>query len=213
MQLVEKYRPHQLAQFAGVERPKAILSRFVAAPYSSAWLFTGPSGCGKTTMAMAVCETIGAQLHHIPSRQCNLEEVERVVQSCHYMPMFGQRFHLVLVDEADQMSKAAQHAFLSVLDATNPPPDTIFIFTANGVTGLEDRFISRCRSLEFDGENIDMTRLLCAVFEAEAREMGIDPMKLDSSKWPSFSAICKRAKGNVRRALMELELDISLLTA
>lgn len=213
MQLVDKYRPKTLAGFAGVDRPKAILSKFVAAPYSSAWLFVGPSGCGKTTMAMAMCESIGAQLHHIPSRSCDLATVERTVQSCHYVPMFGSGFHLVLIDEADQMSKPAQHSFLSVLDATNPPPNTIFVFTANETKGLEDRFVSRCRTLEFDADGIDMSKFLQAVFKAEAEEHGIDPMKLDVAMWPKFGEIVKRAKGNVRKAMMDLEMDISLLPA
>jgi replication-associated recombination protein RarA len=214
MQLVDKYRPKTLDAFAGVTRPKAVMAQFVKAPYSSAWLFVGPSGCGKTTMAMAVCEAIGAQLHHIPSRSCNIETVENTVQSCHYVPMFGaSAFHLVLIDEADRMTKPAQDAFLSLLDATNPPPNTIFIFTANETKGLEERFISRTRTLEFDSEGIDMKSFLLRIFEDEAREHGIDPQKLDVAMWPKFGEIVKRAKGNVRKAIMDLEMDISLLPA
>jgi hypothetical protein len=111
------------------------------------------------------------------------------------------------------MSKPAQHAFLSVLDATNPPPNTIFIFTANETKGLEDRFVSRCRTLEFDSDAINMSQFLQDVFRAEAAEAGIDPMKLDVAMWPKFGDIVKRAKGNVRRAMMDLEMDISLLPA
>jgi DNA polymerase III delta prime subunit len=65
-----------------------------------------------------------------------LEAVQHVCRQCHYSPRQREnwqpvRFHLVLIDEADQMSNAAQLALLSKLDATAFPPNTIFIFTCN----------------------------------------------------------------------------------
>lgn len=58
-------------------------------------------------------------------------------------------FHVVLADEADQMTNAAQLALLSKLDSTDPAPNTIWIFTANDTQRLERRFLSRCKLLEF----------------------------------------------------------------
>src|SRR6266478_3677518 len=110
--LVEKYRPRQLSDFVGLDRPRTVLSQLAAAPYSSAWMLLGDSGLGKTTMALALCDAINGELHHIPSRQCNLETVEQTIARCWYVPMAAS-FHVVLVDEADKMSQPAQLAFLS----------------------------------------------------------------------------------------------------
>jgi replication-associated recombination protein RarA len=145
--LADKYRPRTIADFVGLEKPKKILRKFAANPYPSAWLFVGPPGVGKTTMALALAETLSAELHHIPSQQCNVSAVEDVIRQCWYVPLCG--FHLVLVDEADRMSNAAQLQFLSKLDATAYPPQTIFVFTCNAIEGLEPRFLSRTRQLEF----------------------------------------------------------------
>jgi replication-associated recombination protein RarA len=136
MPLAEKYRPRVIADFVSLDKPKRILAKFAANPYSSAWLFGGPAGTGKTTMALALAETIHAELHHIPSQQRNVANVEEAIQHCWYVPALGG-FHLVLVDEADKMSNAAQLHFLSKLDATAFPPQTIFVFTCNATDGLE----------------------------------------------------------------------------
>ncbi len=197
--LVEKYKPATLHDFAGMERPRAILSHLAASPYSSAWLLLGPSGLGKTTMALALAHQIGGEVHHIPSRQCCLETVDRVTASCHYAPMFGERWHVLVIDEADQMSRPAQLAFLSKLDTTAAPPDTIFIFTANGTTLLEERFLSRCRVLKFTHEGLlePASKLLARIWKAET-----------TAAQPDFRAIIIESGYNIRQAIMNLELQM-----
>jgi hypothetical protein len=79
------------------------------------------------------------------------------------------RMHLVLIDEADGMTNPAQLALLSKLDATAFPPNTIFVFTCNGTDGLEPRFISRCRTVEFSsyGMAAEITAFLEYVWHSE----------------------------------------------
>ena len=57
-QLAEKYRPLRIAEFAGLEKQRKILSKLAANPYPSAWLFVGPPGIGKTSMALAVAAAV-----------------------------------------------------------------------------------------------------------------------------------------------------------
>ena len=147
--LTEKYRPRRLSEFAGLDKPRKIMSALAARPYSSNWLFIGPSGTGKTTLALALAEAIPAEVHMIPSQKCTAQAIEDVRRTCQYVPSEGFRFHLVLIDEADQMSNAAQISLLSKLDSTDPAPNTIWVFTCNDTSRLEPRFLSRCRTLEF----------------------------------------------------------------
>lgn len=63
--LTEKYRPHSLDSFVGLEKPRKLAVRLVSNPFPSAWLFIGPSGTGKTTLALAIAESMPAEIHHI----------------------------------------------------------------------------------------------------------------------------------------------------
>jgi putative ATPase len=196
--LTEKYKPAKLHDFAGLAGPRTIFTKLAASPYESAWLLVGPSGTGKTTLALAFAAAIGAELHHIPAKACDLETVERVTARCHYAPMFGT-WHLILVDEADQMSGAAQLAFLSKLDGTATPPFTIVIFTANETRLLADRFQSRCRVIPFrPPDPCEVLDLCKRIWRIEAPDT---PM-------PNANQIMTGKEINVRSALMNLELEI-----
>src|SRR6266851_1298223 len=102
--LAEKYRPMRIADFVVLDRPKKVLTAFCKRPTSGAWLFVGPSGVGKSTMALALAAELQAELHKIPSQKCNAQTIEDTVRQCWYAPLTPGGFHIVLADEADQMT-------------------------------------------------------------------------------------------------------------
>jgi ABC-type cobalamin/Fe3+-siderophores transport system ATPase subunit len=164
MPLVEKYRPRKIADFIGLEGPKRLFENLLKAPRPVAVLLVGPPGCGKTTLAMAFAEELPGTLHHVSSQKCDVATLDRLNDLLAYYPSHG-RFHVVKVDEADQMTDKAQLQLLSRLDGTaslkpkfgggfeqGQAPQVIWIFTSNGrgETGttppstFEPRFLSRC---------------------------------------------------------------------
>lgn len=201
--LSEKYRPRLLAEFVGLDKPKRVLQKFAASPFpNAAFLFVGPSGTGKTSMALALCEAIQGELHHIPSQSCNVATIEDVVRQCHYVPRNGARsLHVVLVDEADQMSSAAQLSLLSKLDGTAFPPQTCFIFTANDTERLQDRFLSRCMTLQFSSHGMakEAATLLERIWIAEAGSV---------TGAPNFLRMVQDGKNNVRDAVNSLQVEL-----
>ena len=195
--LVAKYQPARIQDFIGIAEPKAALAAVARQPYASSFLLLGPSGVGKTTISQAFAEAVKGEVHHIPSAKCDKESVDAVTEKCWYRPMFGA-VHVVIVDEADSMSRPAQDAWLSKLDSTAMPPDCIFIFTANGTEKLHPRFLSRCRILEFASPTAEeIAAFLERVWRAES-----------SADVPDLAVIAAKCSGNVRAALMDLELKM-----
>jgi replication-associated recombination protein RarA len=201
MLLVEKYRPTLISDFVGLASVKLDAQDLVANPYSSAWLFVGASGMGKTTLAQAIANELGAETHHVPSQSCTVETVKALRARLAHSPMFGTRWHVVIVDEADEMSSAAENAWLSLLDSTNRPVDTIIIFTCNETEKLKDRFLSRCEVVRFSKEGINKpaAELLARVWEHETE---------NAKPAPNFSTIVKEANNNIRESLQVLQRHV-----
>jgi len=207
--LSDKYEPKRLKDFIGIDKPLATMKAFIKRPYPSAWFFIGASGLGKTTLGMALAREGNAELHLVPSQKCDAAAVDEVTRRCWTgaFNFFGDRkgkpadFHLVLVDEADRMSMAAQLQFHSKLDATAMPPNTVFIFTANSATNLQDSFLSRCRCLVFERESMKkaLPAFLVKVYKSECR------LTLPLAQ---ATKIAEQSNWNVRDALMELEVSL-----
>ena len=151
-------------------------------------------------MAQALASELCGELHLIPSQNCNVSTIDDVCRTCAYVPMMGSKWHVVLADEADQMTNQAQLKLLSKLDSTDPLPQTIWIFTANDTERLEKRFLSRCRVLEFSsyGLRSEIAQLLAYVWEQETGVVG-------TLNW---ERIAKDSGTNVRAALSALELEL-----
>jgi DNA polymerase III gamma/tau subunit len=111
------------------------------------------------------------------------------------------KMHVVIIDEADQMSPGAQLAFLSLLDATGFPPNTVFIFTGNSTDGLEDRFMSRVKMLPFSKEGLsgEITKLLAFIWASEGGS---------AENAPNFARIVKDSKNNIRDAIGVVEVEL-----
>jgi replication-associated recombination protein RarA len=201
MLLTDKYRPTNVSGFIGLDKAKRVCANLVSNPFESYFIFVGASGMGKTTLALALADELEAELHHIPSQSCTVDAIERVHARCQYMPMLGKKMHLILVDEADQMSNAAQLALLSMMDGTRAAPNTIIVYTCNETERLQDRFLSRTIRIDFStyGTASDTTALLKQVWENEAPK---------DATAPNFARLVKEANNNVRAALMSLQKEL-----
>jgi replication-associated recombination protein RarA len=199
--LCEKYRPAKIADFVGLSKPKIVLQKVAAQPYGQAFLFEGKSGSGKTAMALAFAAEIPAQVHVLPANECTRDSVAKLWTSCQYSPKLGFRMHLVLVDQADTLTKNHQIDLRSKIDGPESLKNVIWVFTATPTTRLEAGLRSRCLQLKFStyGNSEAAAELLERVWRTEA----------PTAPAPNFARIIKEANGNIRDALKEIELRLA----
>ncbi len=196
--LVE-YQPYKIGDFIGLEGPKRLFRNLLQAPRPVAVLLVGPPGCGKTTLGLAFADELPGTLHHISSQKCDVAALDRLNDSCQYCPARG-RFHLVLVDEADQMTEKAQLQLLSRLDGTaslkpkfgggwerGSALPVIWIFTCNGrgehgttpPSTFEPRFLSRCLVVACPRPEVaEVTQFLRRIWALEGGDATSDPSPL-----------------------------------
>lgn len=202
----ETYKPRTLQEIVLPEKIRKIAYKFATNPSEDALFFCGKRGTGKTSLAYLIAKELRAQVVHVPSQKCTVERVNEIVKECSYLPMFAEsNWRVVIVDEADHMSSAAQLAFLSILDDSNRLPNTLFIFTANQSDGLEDRFMDRVKLLDFSGYGMlqPMIDFLKSVWAKESGKMSQAALIE-----PDFARILKNNQNSLRGALQDLELEI-----
>lgn len=201
--LTDAYKPETLDGFVGLEKHKRIIANLAANPRSCGLLFQGAPGTGKTSLAFMFAKMIHGEIHHITSQDCKLETLQSVISTCHRYPydfQTGQacQWHVVIIDESDAMSDAAQKYLLSKLDGSDACPATIFVLTCNAVDRFEDRFLSRLIKLPvFNsyGAGNAIKELLARIWKERA---GDTPLP-DLSRIPT---------GNVRESLQALEIEL-----
>lgn len=202
--LADKYKPKRLAEFLQV-MPRNVMLNLLRNPKPMALYLVGGSGLGKTEMSLALANEMPAQLHHVASKDCDLDRVRAIRLAVTYVPhdMFHPdrrcKMHIVVIDEADKMTENALLAFLSILDIVGQL-NTVFIFTGNARPyDPSGRFMSRCKMLAFlpDGMAEPITKLLASIWAQET-----------TAPLPDISSIVRASNNNVRDAINSLEVEL-----
>jgi DNA polymerase III gamma/tau subunit len=156
MNLCDKYRPKRLSDLRGQNQAVTRLSRFVKAPSPCAFLFAGDTGVGKSCAALALAAEIGCAvdqqefggLYQIASGEQSADGVRECMRRLWNRPFYGNGWKVLIVNECDHMSTAAQIVWLDALE--NLPGHTVVIFTTNAPEKLPDRFKDRCETVTFE---------------------------------------------------------------
>jgi len=153
---VEKYRPHKIDDLVNQqevkERLKPLLEKKGELPHL---LFAGPPGSGKTTTALVLARELLGDLASEYSLSLNASDErgidavrERVKTFASYSDRReGVPFRLVILDEADEMTPAAQTALRRIMEETSR--HTRFVLICNYSSNLIEPIQSRCAIFRF----------------------------------------------------------------
>ena len=141
----QKYRPMAIQDVILPNNLKERLQKVITQSGGISLLFWGRPGCGKTTVGQLINPSETYQIDCTTSR--SIDMVRSLERYCSTFSLEGSR-KLVLLDEADHLSKDAQNAFRGVVERFSVSTD--FVMTANNPNIFSEPIRSRCFPVHFD---------------------------------------------------------------
>ncbi|KAL8594455.1 Replication factor C (RF-C) subunit [Nucella lapillus] len=199
---VEKYRPQQLDDLISHTDIIGTIQRFIEEDRLPHLLFYGPPGTGKTSTILAVAKQMYSpkefnsmvlELNASDDRGIGIVRGQ-VLNFASTRTIFKSGFKLVILDEADAMTKDAQNALRRVIEKFTE--NTRFCIICNYLSKIIPALQSRCTRFRFGPlKTTQMVPRLQHVVAEESVDVTEDGMK----------ALVTLANGDMRRALNILQ--------
>lgn len=193
--LYNKYRPKELSEIIGQKFiTKVLQSEFEDNKTKQAYLFIGGGGQGKSSTAAVIAKMMNGYVKVVDAASNNsAEDMRNLISSVSTKPI-GYDKTIVILEEAQGMSKNAMDVFLLTLEKV--PKHLVFILTTTNDEKIPVTIKSRCETFYFNPvsaeEIADRLKFIC-----EEEKLSYDERAL--------ILISKYAKGSVRLAISYLE--------
>ena len=204
---VEKYRPTKLSEIVNQTEIIGSLEALIKDPTDMPHLlFSGSAGVGKTTTALCLSRQILGEyakdytLELNASDERGIEMVrQKVKKFSRFAGMVDVPFKIIILDEADEMTSAAQTALRRIIEDT--AKICRFILIANNISKIIEPIQSRCATFKFTSvpEEDVITRL-----EEIAKK---EKVKTDKK---GLKEIYEYTEGDLRHAINLMQATASL---
>ena len=199
---IEKYRPLHLKDVVGNEEAVGRLNAIAQMGNLPNIILSGPPGTGKTTSVLCLARQMLGDAAGEAVLELNASDARGIDVVRSKIKMFAQkkvtlpfgRHKLIILDEADSMTDAAQQALRRTMEIYSPT--TRFALACNISSKIIEPIQSRCAILRYT-RLTDAQVLMRLVTVAEAEGVPTTPDGLE--------AIIFTAEGDMRNALNNLQ--------
>ncbi len=193
---IELYRPKKFSEVVGQEHIIKRLESFVKSKNLPHMLFSGPAGVGKTSSSLIIANELYGDnwrqnfLELNASDARGIDTVRTIIKDfCRTQAVGTELPKLIFLDEADALTKDAQHSLRRMMEQYSE--NVRFILGANYSSKIIDPIQSRCALFRFRPlERKDIQKIL----EHVARQ---EKIKIDEE---ALNAIIDVAEGDARKA-------------
>ncbi len=198
---VEKYRPKRLDEIINQEEVVQALKQFVKKGTIPHMLFAGPPGTGKTTAALCLAYELYGENWRTYTLELNASDERGIQMVRTKLKDFARTqvagrfpFKLLILDEADAMTRDAQQALRRIMEMYSA--NTRFILICNYVSRIIEPIQSRCAVFKF--KQLDPKDIKARLkYIAEKENVNITEEGLD--------AIVEICEGDLRKAINLLQ--------
>lgn len=196
----EKYRPKKLSEIVNQKHVVKNLKAFVSKKSLPHCLFVGPAGVGKTTAALCIAnELFGEQwkanfLELNASDERGIDTIRVKVKDFARTVSLTRKFKLIYLDEADALTKDAQHALRRMMEKYSETAR--FILAVNYLSKIIEPIQSRTAIFRFN-----------AISDKDIKSMLVNISKSENLNISNgaYDAIINIAQGDMRKAINILQ--------
>lgn len=203
----EKYRPRQLDDIVGQPHIVRRLKAYVEKKTMPHLMFAGKQGTGKTTCAFALAQELygddwqGLITKLDASDERGIDVVRDNIKTAASMtPPMDVGFRLIILDEADGLTKDAQHALRRTIEKYSQI--SRFILLCNYSNKIIEPIQSRCAVFRFKPVEVkDIMSYLTRIVRSEGLNI--------EEEGKCLERIAEKSNGDVRRAAVVL-MDLAI---
>jgi len=202
----EKYRPREFSDLKGQEEIVKRAEAFVASKNMPHLMFAGPAGTGKSSLSLIIVKKLFGSSWHDNYLELNASDErgidvvrQKVKDFARTKAIADVPFKIIFLDEADALTKEAQHALRRTME--NYTSTCRFILSCNFSSKIIDPIQSRCTVFRFKLLNKNDIQ---SIIESVAKKEGL---VIDDK---AIEALYSTSEGDCRRIINLLQSSSSV---